>query len=480
MSKGVEIMVFSSLLFLFRFLPAVLILYYIAPRKIRNIVLFLFSLFFYAWGEPKYVFLMLFSITMDFTIGRIIERCQKEGHKKRAKAALLVSVVVNLGILAFFKYADFIVESINGLLGTAIPLPGIPLPIGISFFTFQTMSYTIDVYRGATKVQKKWINYGTYVSMFPQLIAGPIVQYKTIAQQMENRRENTDDFVAGIHRFLIGVGKKVLLANNIGLLWDAVAAMPMAEVPVLTAWLGAIAFTFQIYFDFSGYSDMAIGLGKMFGFHFLENFNYPYISKSITEFWRRWHISLSSWFREYVYIPLGGNRKGALKQARNIFIVWMLTGIWHGAHWNYVLWGVYYGILLMLEKFVLGKYIQKLPGAVQNLYTLFLVVISWVIFKCEDLSLCGTYLLAMFGGSGAGIANQETLYLLYNYAVLLVILVFGCTTWPKRMASKVMGGLKAGSWMGIWLKCIFYAGIFMISVAYLVDATYNPFLYFRF
>lgn len=473
-------MVFSSLLFLFRFLPAVLILYYIAPRRIRNTVLLLFSLFFYAWGEPRYVFLMLFSITMDFTIGRVIDRCRKDGKEGGAKAALLTSVVINLGILAFFKYADFIVGSINGAFGTAIPLPGIPLPIGISFFTFQTMSYTIDVYRGATKVQKKWVNYGTYVSMFPQLIAGPIVQYKTIALQMERRRENTDDFAEGIHRFIIGVGKKVLLANNIGVLWDTVAAMPMSEVPALTAWLGAAAFTFQIYFDFSGYSDMAIGLGKMFGFHFLENFNYPYISKSITEFWRRWHISLSSWFREYVYIPLGGNRKGALKQIRNIFVVWMLTGIWHGAHWNYVIWGVYYGILLLLEKFVYGRFLQKLPGAVQNLYTLFFVVISWVIFKCEDLSLCGSYLTAMFGGNGAGFVNQETLYLLYNYAILLVILFLGCTTWPKRAASRALGMEREEGWPCTILRCIFYAGVFAVSVAYLVDATYNPFLYFRF
>ncbi len=474
-------MVFSSLLFLFRFLPAVLILYYIAPRKVRNLILFLFSLFFYAWGEPKYVFLMLFSITMDFTIGRIIERCQKDGKPRGAKAALAVSVIVNLSILGFFKYADFIVESINGVFGTSIPLLGIPLPIGISFFTFQTMSYTIDVYRKATEVQKKWINYGTYVSMFPQLIAGPIVQYKTIARQMmDDKRESTDNFAEGIQRFMVGVGKKVLLANNIGLLWDAVAAIPMGEVPVLTAWLGAIAYTFQIYFDFSGYSDMAIGLGKMFGFHFLENFNYPYISKSITEFWRRWHISLSSWFREYVYIPLGGNRRGALRQARNIAIVWLLTGIWHGAHWNYVLWGIYYGIILLLEKFVFGKFLKKLPGGLQSVYTLFLVVISWVIFKCEDLSMCGDYLAAMFGGAGVGFANQQTLYLLYNYAVLLVILILGSTTLPKRIALRIMEKMRQGSWVPVILKCAFCLAVFIVSVAYLVDATYNPFLYFRF
>ena len=310
-------MVFSSLLFLFRFLPAVLILYYIAPRKLRNVILLLFSLFFYAWGEPKYVFLMLFTITMDFFIGKGIDKAKKEGNQKKAKRFLMISILVDLSILGFFKYADFLIGTVNTLTGAGIPLLGIPLPIGISFFTFQTMSYTIDVYKGSTEVQKNWIKYGTYVSMFPQLIAGPIVQYKTIAEQMEHRKENTSDFSEGIHRFMIGLGKKVLIANNIGALWDAIAVLPVDGLAAGTAWLGALAYTFQIYFDFSGYSDMAIGLGKMFGFHFLENFNYPYISKSITEFWRRWHISLSSWFKEYVYIPLGGNRCKIAKQIRN-------------------------------------------------------------------------------------------------------------------------------------------------------------------
>lgn len=474
-------MVFSSLLFMFRFLPVVLILYFIAPRKIRNVILFVFSLFFYAWGEPKYVFLMLFSITMDYTVGRLIDRFKESGEMKKARTALLFSVVVNLSILAFFKYADFLVGTVNSLLGTRLPLLNIPLPIGISFFTFQTMSYTIDVYRGATKVQKNWINYGTYVSMFPQLIAGPIVQYKTIAEQMmQENRENADDFADGIQRFMAGVGKKVLLANNIGVLCDTVLAMPMESMPAATAWLGAIAYTFQIYFDFSGYSDMAIGLGKMFGFHFLENFDHPYISKSITEFWRRWHISLGSWFREYVYIPLGGNREGMAKQIRNILVVWMLTGIWHGAHWNYVLWGVYYGGFLILEKFVIGKWMKKLPGGLQNLYTLFVVVIGWVLFKSEDLSLCGSWLRAMFGGYGAGFLNAETIYLLYNYAVLLVILVLGSTRLPGTWAQRVLTRLKEGGVAQTVLRCAFCVGIFVIAVAYLVDATYNPFLYFRF
>lgn len=473
-------MVFSSLLFLFRFLPAVLLLYYIAPRKIRNLVLFLFSLLFYAWGEPKYVFLMLFSITMDFFMGRMVAKSKARNNRKAAKRFLTISIVVNLSILAFFKYADFIIGTINSVAGLSLPMLSIPLPIGISFFTFQTMSYVIDVYKGATKVQKNWVNYGTYVSMFPQLIAGPIVQYKTIAEQMEHRKENASDFAEGIHRFLLGMGKKVLLANTIGLLCDAVMALEITQVPVLTAWLGAIAYTFQIYFDFSGYSDMAIGLGKMFGFHFLENFNYPYISRSITEFWRRWHISLSSWFKEYVYIPLGGNRRGVLLQARNILVVWMLTGIWHGASWNYVLWGVYYGILLMLEKFLLKPVLKHLPGVLQNVYTMVLVIFGWVLFKCEDLSYCFSYLKAMVGGFHAGWIGRESMYLLRNYGALLVILLFGCTMIPKKIGHRITGKFGETSWIGLVLRIVWYGGIFLISLAYLVDATYNPFLYFRF
>ena len=469
-------MVFSSLLFLFRFLPAVLILYYIAPRKLRNVILLLFSLFFYAWGEPKYVFLMLFTITMDFFIGKGIDKAKKEGNQKKAKRFLMTSILVDLSILGFFKYADFLIGTVNTLTGAGIPLLGIPLPIGISFFTFQTMSYTIDVYKGSTEVQKNWIKYGTYVSMFPQLIAGPIVQYKTIAEQMEHRKENTSDFSEGIHRFMIGLGKKVLIANNIGALWDAIAVLPVDGLAAGTAWLGALAYTFQIYFDFSGYSDMAIGLGKMFGFHFLENFNYPYISKSITEFWRRWHISLSSWFKEYVYIPLGGNRCKIAKQIRNILVVWMLTGIWHGANWNYVLWGCYYGALLLIEKLVLKKVLNRLPGIIQRIYTMFFVVI---IFKCEDMAYGISYLKAMFGGFGQGLWNNETIYLLGNYAVLFVLAILGSTMLPKKAAGVVLGGRKR-TWAENVIYIAFYAVIFFVSVAYLVDATYNPFLYFRF
>ena len=342
------------------------------------------------------------------------------------------------------------------------------------------MSYTIDVYLGVTEVQTSWIKYGTYVSMFPQLIAGPIVQYKTIAQQMETRRENLSDFSEGVHRFMIGIGKKVLLANNIGVLWDTISAMGAGTLPAATAWLGAAAYAFQIYFDFSGYSDMAIGLGKMFGFHFLENFNYPYISASITEFWRRWHISLSSWFREYVYIPLGGNRKGTAKQIRNIAIVWMLTGIWHGASWNFVLWGVYYGMLLIVEKFVLKDILKKLPAIFRHIYALFFVLIGWVIFAFDKISLGVQYIGSMFGGAGVGLVDNTTIYLLYNYGVLLVILILASTDLPKRVAAAVSRKIGADSWILTMVRMVFYVGIFFLGMAYLVDATYNPFLYFRF
>ena len=473
-------MVFSSLLFMFRFLPVVLVLYYVLPRRFRNMILFCFSLFFYAWGEPKYVFLMLLSITVDYFAGLKIRGCKERENRSGARKWMILSVVYNLSVLGFFKYADFLIGSVNGVFGTQIPLLHIPLPIGISFFTFQTMSYTIDVYRGATQPQKNWMRYGTYVSMFPQLIAGPIVQYKTIAEQLQGRKETADDFVNGINRFMIGVGKKVLLANNIGALWDTISGMGAANLPVATAWIGALAYTFQIYFDFSGYSDMAIGLGKMFGFHFLENFQYPYISKSITEFWRRWHISLGSWFREYVYIPLGGNRCGLARQIRNIGIVWMLTGIWHGASWNFVVWGLYYGILLILEKFVFGKALKKLPRVLQNLYTMFFVILGWMLFAFDQLAAGGQYIRALFGGFGQGLFNATTVYLLYNHAVLLVILILGVTRIPAMMAEWLKKKLSQYSEITVTLQGIFYMGIFLLAIAYLVDASYNPFLYFRF
>ncbi len=471
-------MVFSSLLFLFRFLPVVLVLYYLCPDRLRNALIFASSLIFYAWGEPVYVVLMLFSTVVDFNHGLLVERFKREGRTRAAKAAVASSMVINLALLGFFKYTNFFLANLNALTGLALKPLDLTLPIGISFYTFQTMSYTIDVYRGEAKAQHNIITFGAYVSLFPQLIAGPIVQYKTVAEQMDHRELTVEKFSYGVTRFVNGLGKKVLLANAAGLIWDAVSASELSEVPVLTAWLGIAAYTFQIYFDFSGYSDMAIGLGSMLGFRFLENFNYPYESKSVTEFWRRWHISLGSWFRDYVYIPLGGNRQGLMKQLRNIGIVWLLTGLWHGASWNFVLWGVYFGVLLVVEKTFLLEKLKKAPAAVGHLYTMFFVVVSWVIFALDDIGRVFGYLGAMFGASGT-LLDGETLYLLSNNAILLVILAFAATSLPKKLAGKLTETL-GGRPLGAAVRCAVFLGILVVSTAYLVDASYNPFLYFRF
>ena len=473
-------MIFSSLLFLFRFLPAVLLCYYIVPRSLRNLVLFLFSLLFYAWGEPVYILLMLVSILVSYTGGIAVDRMKQQGRQKAARTALIISSVVSLSLLGFFKYADFVIGTVNGLTGAGLELLELALPIGISFYTFQTMSYTIDVYRGEAQVQKNLISFGAYVVMFPQLIAGPIVQYKTIDRQLRNRTETAEEFALGIHRFMIGLGKKVLLANNAGALWDTIQSMTYSEVPVLTAWMGLAAYSFQLYFDFSAYSDMAIGLGHMFGFRFLENFNYPYISKSITEFWRRWHISLSTWFRDYVYIPLGGNRVSKWKHVRNILAVWLLTGIWHGANWNFVLWGVYYGILLLIEKFVLGRILEKLPSVIRHIYCMFFVMIGWNLFVFDDMALGFGFMRALFGGYGQGMLNQETVYLLYNNIVLLVLLIIGCTQIPAKIAGHFCRALEKKEIVLTVIRNLFYVLIFFLSVAWLVDASFNPFLYFRF
>ncbi len=473
-------MVFSSLLFLFYFLPIVLGVYYMSPRPVKNLTLFISSLFFYAWGEPVYVFLMLFSTIADYCFGRSIAYFKGQHKLSAAKILLVCSILSNIGLLAFFKYADFLVNNINSLFGTQIEALNLPLPIGISFYIFQSLSYIIDVYKGEIKAQKSIVAYGTYISLFPQLIAGPIVRYQTVEEQMLNRVHTSDMFVQGIRRFTIGLGKKVLLANNIGMLWDTISTQNVTTMPVLTAWLGIIAFTFQIYFDFSGYSDMAIGLGKMFGFTFLENFNYPYMSKSITEFWRRWHMSLSTWFKEYVYIPLGGNRHGLIKQIRNILIVWALTGIWHGASWNFVLWGVYFGILLICEKMFMLKVLEKAPNALRHLYTMLLVIISWVIFSFDSASVGISYIKAMFGVYGAGLFTPESIYYLYTNAVLLVALALGCTTLPKRKVSTLMERLQTKEKTSTVVEVSFILFIFIIATAYLVNSSYNPFLYFRF
>ena len=483
-------MVFSSLPFLFRFLPILLILYFLPtgfkmfrPWLIawKNSILFIGSLIFYAWGEPVYIVLMLFSTLVDYSHGMLVNHFKNSSSangRKKAQLAVLSSVLINLFLLGFFKYSDFLIETINRITGLSLFSPNLPLPIGISFYTFQTMSYTIDVYRGDAKVQKNLIAFGTYVTLFPQLIAGPIVQYKTIADQLTDRKENWDSFSYGIHRFLIGLGKKVLLANTIGLLWDSVRAIPQAELTTLSAWIGIFAFGFQIYFDFSGYSDMAIGLGRMFGFHFLENFNYPYISKSITEFWRRWHISLGTWFREYVYIPLGGNRKGLPLQIRNIIIVWLLTGIWHGADWNFLFWGAYFALLLILEKGFLLRFLSRIPSFFQHCYAVCAIAVGWVIFSFEDMEKGFYYLSAMFGFSDAGFLNRESLYFLTNYGVLFFLLLFGSTPFFARFLPKLLKRIPSG--IGMLLEVTAYVLIFLLCTAYLVDATYNPFLYFRF
>ncbi|MCI8388573.1 MAG: MBOAT family protein [Clostridiales bacterium] len=470
-------MVFSSLLFLFRYLPAVLLLYFICPKKLRNLLLFIVSLIFYAWGEPIYVGIMLFSTVVDYTHGLLVARFKNSGRIRAAKCTVASSMIINLALLGFFKYYDFIIGNINSIAGLAIPTLGLALPIGISFYTFQTMSYTIDVYRGDAEPQKNIISFGAYVALFPQLIAGPIVQYKTVAEQLNNRTENFDKFGYGVNRFVTGLGKKVLLANSAGLIWDTVNAMNLDSLPVMTAWIGIIAYTFQIYFDFSGYSDMAIGLGSMLGFKFLENFDYPYMSKSITEFWRRWHISLGSWFRDYVYIPLGGNRKGFAKQIRNICVVWLLTGLWHGANWTFVLWGVYFGVILIIEKLFLLKLLKKAPAIVGHIYTMLLVVVSWVIFAIDELPRVISYIGAMFG-SGGSLFDQTSLYMLTTNAILLVILAIAATPYPKQIAQKLTS--RIGDKPTALVQNMAFCAIIFISVAYLVDASYNPFLYFRF
>lgn len=470
-------MVFSGLMFLFRFLPAVLLVYYISPKRFRNAVLFIFSLIFYAWGEPVYVCLMLFSTVVDYIHGRLAEKYVQSGQHTRARLVVASSVFINLALLGFFKYADFIIQVLNQATGLTLTPLNLPLPVGISFYTFQTMSYTIDVYRKEARAQHNILTFGCYVAMFPQLIAGPIVRFKTIAGQLRHRRESVEQFAAGIGRFTIGLGKKVLLANNAGLLWDTVSLGDITSV--LSAWLGILAFGFQIYFDFSGYSDMAIGLGKMFGFEFLENFNYPYISKSITEFWRRWHISLGQWFREYVYIPLGGNRHHPL---RNIMIVWFFTGLWHGASLNFILWGVYYGAFLLLEKFVLKRRMERWPCWALHGYTLIIVYFGWILFAYEDMASMGAHFMALFG-VGCSAVWGSGIYLLYTNLLLILIMVVGSTPWPGRVFARIAGRLgtsRRGGAVLCAIKLLVGAAIWIMSLAYLVDATYNPFLYFRF
>ncbi|CAG7839733.1 alginate regulatory protein [Clostridium novyi B str. ATCC 27606] len=468
-------MVFSSLTFMFVFLPIILVVYYLSPRCLRNLIIFIASLIFYAWGEPIYILIMIFSTVFDYTNGLLIDRLR---HKKRLCRFIFIdSMVINLAILSFFKYYNFIIANINNIMHAHIPSTDLPLPIGISFYTFQTMSYVIDLYFEKVEAQKNIISFGTYVTMFPQLVAGPIVQYGDIAKQLYNRKETLGMFGDGVELFITGLGKKVLLANNIGLLWSSIKATPLWNLSVVGAWIGIIGFTFQIYFDFSGYSDMAMGLAKMFGFNLMKNFNYPYISKSITEFWRRWHISLGSWFRDYVYIPLGGNKKGSFNQYRNLFIVWFLTGLWHGASWNFVLWGLYFGIFVTLEKIFLLKWLDKCPKIISHIYTMLLVIVGWAIFEFEDMHTCSRFIGVMFGFGKNILINTETMYYIYTNWILFMILIICSTPLPAKIISIIKRKIKI---IGAVALPLGYVAIMFIATAYLVNDTYNPFLYFKF
>lgn len=456
-------MVFSSLTFLFFFLPLTLGIYYIFPKRFKNLILLLLSLLFYGWGEPQYIFIMLFSSIVDFIHAKIIDNNR---DNIKSKLALASSIIINLSLLFYFKYSGFFLEVMNNLTGTGFEVASIALPIGISFYTFQTMSYSIDVYRGVAPVQSSLISFATYVSLFPQLVAGPIVRYETIAHELTDRTHTFDKIYDGVTLLLIGLGKKVILANNIGLIWNFVKNQNIGDLSMLTAWLGIISFGLQIYFDFSGYSDMAIGLGKLFGFSFPKNFDYPYISKSITEFWRRWHISLGQWFRDYIYIPLGGNKKGKFKWIRNIFIVWAVTGLWHGAGVNFILWGLYFGILLMIEKIFLLKGLEKTPDCFRHIYTLMLIAVGWVLFEIADFASIDMYLKAMFINSK--IIDEIFIYLLTPNLILIIISIFASTPISSILIKNE------------YIKFIVLFCSFFISIAFLVDASFNPFLYFRF
>ena len=461
-------MLFSSIPFLYCFLPAVVLVYFLVPRSLKNTVLLLFSLVFYAWGEPKYVFLMLATIGVFYGCGLAIGKAQT---RKWKKFWLIVSVVVGIGLLTVFKYADFFVENFNAATGLRIPLLRLALPVGISFYTFQSLSYTIDVYRGSVPVQKNPISFGAYVTLFPQLIAGPIVRYSDVARELDSRTHSWEDAMLGIRRFLLGLGKKIILADNFALLISLFRESK--EQSVLFYWMYAIAFTLNIYFDFSGYSDMAIGLGRIFGFHFIENFNYPYLSKSVTEFWRRWHMSLGSWFRDYVYIPMGGNRVPKWRWVLNIFTVWMLTGFWHGAAWNFILWGLGFGVLLLIEKLVPA--IGKLPSLVKHLYVMLIVVLSFVLFNADSLAQVGSDFAGLFGFGKLPAVTAETLYYLRSYGVLFAVGFVGATPIVKNTALRI-GRTKAGG----ALEVLLLLTILLVCTAYLVDGSFSPFLYFRF
>ena len=466
-------MLFSSIPFLYYFLPSVLMLYFIAPKKLKNTVLMLSSLVFYGWGEPKYVILMIASIVIGYFSGILIEAFSQ---KKASKLFLGISVTVNLGFLAYFKYADFFIENFNAVTGLSLSLLRIALPIGISFYTFQILSYTIDVYRRNVRAQRNIINLAAYITMFPQLIAGPIVRYSDIEAQLKERTHSFENFSKGARRFIIGLGKKILIANSLGELCDIFKVSD--DKSILFYWLYAVAFGLHVYFDFSGYSDMAIGLGRIFGFEFNENFNYPFISKSATEFWRRWHMSLGTWFRDYVYIPLGGNRVSKPRWFFNIFVVWFLTGFWHGAAWNFIIWGLFFAIVLIIEKLLLLKYLNK-TNVLSRIYTLVAVGISFVIFNATDMKEAFSYIGGMLGAGNTPLVSTEFFYYLKSYAVTIIIGIIGATPIVKRLFKKIFENSRASKFIWV-LEPVGLVVLLAVMTAFLVDGSFNPFLYFRF
>lgn len=468
-------MVFSSLTFIYIFLPIVLGVYFLLPHKLKNLWMFLSGLIFYAWGEPIYLWVMVLSTIIDYLAGLFMHKF--DDKPKIRVIGLLMSVFMNLGLLSVFKYSGFFVSTINSIFSLSLPVPQVALPIGISFYTFQSMSYTIDLYMRNIKVQKNPITFATYVTLFPQIVAGPIVRYADVENEIETRKHSFDMAGEGIAIFIKGLAKKVLLANNIGALWSTIKAQEITSLPAATAWLGILAFTFQIYFDFSGYSDMAVGLGKVLGFNFPQNFNFPYVSKSISEFWRRWHITLGTWFREYVYIPLGGNRKGLPRTVVNLFITWMLTGFWHGASWNFIAWGAYFGIIIILERLFLGKLLEKIPSFLRIFYSFILVVFGWVLFEFDQMSNVLLFFRAMFGGNSTSFADSNTVYYLLSYIVIFILCIFFSIDKSQLLINKFKAKFPKAFKIIIPIVIVL---LLVICTAYLVDATYNPFLYFRF
>ena len=465
-------MLFTSISFLYYFLPALIIIYFITPKKYKNIILLIAYLLFYFYGEPKYVFLMIAEIIIAYIGAILIDK-----YKNQSKNILIITLFIHVLLLIIFKYTDFIIQTINDISNANIKLLNIALPIGISFYTFQIISYIIDVYNGKVNVQKNIIKLATYVSLFPQLVAGPIVRYQTVEKELDNRTHSFNNFAYGIRRFSIGLAKKVLIANALGELCSK--AFLADEKTIVFFWIFGISYMLQLYFDFSAYSDMAIGLGRIFGFHFPENFNYPYISKSITEFWRRWHISLSTWFKDYVYIPLGGNRNGIYKQIRNILIVWLLTGIWHGANWTFLIWGLLFGIILIIEKLWLNKFMEKLPSFIRRIYVLFIVMILFIIFNSDNMQVALTSIKGLFGMNGEVFINDYTLHYLKSYSLVLIIALLGSTPLIKILIDKLRKNKYLNNIINI-LEPILIVVILFVVTSYLIDNSYNPFLYFRF